>query len=119
MAVEKLKLIEGMDVESGIRNCMDDEDLYMSIVDMFVAQLQSDLTSLQSQFEQQDWVAYGKTCHGIKGAAASVGASAVQNDSAILEAAGKNSDEAEIVKSHQSYKELLETTVAKMSEAIA
>lgn len=110
MDINNVSQIDGINVVQGVKNCMDDETLYMSIVEMFVTQLKQNVDDLQSQFDASDWLTYGKTCHSIKGAAASVGAEKIQQFSATLEAAGKAENGAEITTHHTEYLALLSTT---------
>lgn len=119
MAIEKLKAVSGLDVEQGVRNCMDDNDLYISILEMYVTQLKDNIPQLQSQMAASNAGDYGKTCHSIKGASASVGAVAIQSASAELEAAGKNEDQGAIQAAHDGFIQLLESTVADLSSAMS
>lgn len=110
MGVDKVSQVDGIDVALGVKNCMDDENLYLSIVEMFVTQLKQNVVELQQQFDAADWSTYGKTCHAIKGAAASVGAVKIQQNSATLEAAGKAGNGGDIQSAHAQYLELLTST---------
>ncbi|MDO6721155.1 Hpt domain-containing protein [Psychrosphaera sp. 1_MG-2023] len=110
MAIDGISQIDGFDTGLGIKNCMDDESLYLSIVGMYVTQLKQNVIDLQAQFDLSDWESYGKTCHSIKGASASVGAVKIQQESSVLEAAGKNSDELTISDLHNEFLQLLSTT---------
>lgn len=111
MSVASLAKLDGLDVTQGLRNCMDDESLYLSIVEMFITQLKQNLGELQQQFESNEWIGYGKTCHSIKGASASVGATAIQSFSSELEAAGKLEDDETITTQHINFIELLKKTI--------
>jgi len=117
MSIEKLKAVPGMDVEQGVRNCMDDNDLYVSILEMYITQLKDNIPQLSDQLAAGDATEYGKTCHSIKGASASVGAVAIQSASAELEAAGKNGDSATISAKHEEFVSLLQTAVKELSAA--
>jgi HPt (histidine-containing phosphotransfer) domain-containing protein len=115
MSFDKLQQIDGLDTAQGLVNCMDDESLYCSIVGMYVDQLKQNIPTLTSQFESQDWVEYGRTCHSIKGASASVGAVKIQEKSASLEQAGKNEQINVISAEHEKFIALLNEAVEQMS----
>ena len=92
MTTEHLSGIEGLDVKVGLANCMDDEGLFLEVLKMFAAQIAQDSQTLNEQFNEQSWSDLGKTCHGIKGASASIGATVIQESSAMLEHAGKTGE---------------------------
>lgn len=118
VAIDGISQIDGFDTALGIKNCMDDEALYLSIVGMFVTQLKQNIIDLQAQYDNSDWVTYGKTCHSIKGASASVGAVKIQQESSVLEAAGKNMDDSTIANLHSNYIQLLSTTSDSLEASI-
>jgi len=117
MALDYFRQISGLDVDQGLKNCMDDEDLYVSILEMYVTQLNDNLPELEGLFGNQDWETYGKTCHAIKGASASVGAVDIQGSAASLEAAGKNMDGSAIEQGHASFCQQLQNAVSALSAA--
>lgn len=92
MSIEQLASIEGLDVQAGMANCMDDSNLYIEVLRMFALQVEQDAATLKQQFEAQQWQELGKTAHGIKGAASSVGATFIQESAALIEQAGKRGD---------------------------
>ena len=115
MSLDNFRQIDGLDVDQGLKNCMDDADLYRSVLEMYVTQIQTNLPELDGLFNAQDWSGYGKTCHAIKGASASVGALKVMDFSALLEAAGKTENDAEIKQRHQDFSQLLQATLEALS----
>ena len=96
---------------------MEDEELYLSILDMYVEQLKGNIPELAQLKASQDWSTYGKTCHSIKGASASVGAVTIQSQSATLEAAGKNLNADTIEQGHQEFCTLLQNTIDSIATA--
>lgn len=90
MSTEQLSNIEGLDVQIGLTNCMDDENLFIEVLKMFAMQVDQDTATLEQQFNNDEWQEFGKTCHSIKGASASIGAVNIQESAAILERAGKD-----------------------------
>ena len=114
MSIESLKNIAGINVQQGLTNCMDDEELYLSIADMYVEQINEYLPQLAQLFSDQSWVEYGHIAHSIKGASASFGTEIIQSKSAELEQAGKQQDSALIVNEHENYIELLTKTLEQI-----
>ncbi|GAA0299773.1 Hpt domain-containing protein [Psychrosphaera haliotis] len=118
MTIAALQSIDGLDLKTGLTNCMDDEQLYKDVISMFVIQLDQDIPMVRQFYNTQDWIGLGKACHGIKGAAASVGAHKVQDASAELEKAGKENNGDVINSQFEQYIVLLESFKAQISAAI-
>ena len=118
MTIDALQTIEGLDTKTGLTNCMDDEQLFNDVLAMFIVQLEQDIPVIRQLFNLGDWIGFGKACHSIKGAAASVGAFKVQEQSAILEKAGKEQDETTIKSIYDNYILLLETTKSAIKESL-
>jgi HPt (histidine-containing phosphotransfer) domain-containing protein len=113
MSLEALKSIDGLDINAGLNNCMDDEELYLQVVEMFVQQIDDDIANIKQLHANSDFIGLGKACHGVKGAAASIGAVKVQNLASELEVSGKNEDSASI---GQNYKDFVDTLLACQAE---
>ena len=118
MSLENLKSIEGLDVAQGLVNCMDDEGLYLSIISMYIEQLNEYLPKLVEHYESANWEEYGKLAHSIKGASASVGTHVIQALSADLEGAAKQQNFAPIINKHQEYYDLLVTTIDQLQQSL-
>ncbi|MDA8622018.1 Hpt domain-containing protein [Psychrosphaera sp.] len=118
MIIEALQLVDGLDCKTGLTNCMEDEQLYKDVIAMFVLQLEQDIPMVRQFYNTEDWIGLGKACHGIKGAAASVGATKVQQMSATLESAGKDGNSELIRAEFDHYIVLLETFKDSISKAI-
>ena len=118
MSLDSLKDLSGFDFKQGFSTCMNDESLYLSIVQMYIVQLEEDLPKLQTAFDDQQWIEVGKVCHGIKGASASVGATDMQEASANLELAGKNEDGQSIKDNFPVYIEMLKSTASAIQQAL-
>jgi HPt (histidine-containing phosphotransfer) domain-containing protein len=110
MSIEALSSINGMDTKQGLNNCMDDEDLYKSIIGMFVEQLISDIPKLTQEYEVENWIEIGKIAHSIKGASASVGAFEAQKAAAGIEHAVKNNNISTITENFQAFISLISST---------
>ena len=116
MALDYFRQINGLDVDQGLKNCMDDADLYASILEMYVNQLNDNIPELENLYNSQDWSAYGKTCHAIKGASASVGAVNIQSCAAGLETAGKDMNAGVIEQGHSAFCQQLRQAITDLSQ---
>jgi len=67
-------------------------DLVNDLVKLFISTTEASLAALQRGIEQADAESCGKEAHALKGAAASVMASAIQEGTARIEACVKNGD---------------------------
>ena len=67
-------------------------DLVNDLVKLFISTTEASLAALQRGIEQADAESCGKEAHALKGAAASVMASAIQESTARIEACVKNGD---------------------------
>lgn len=110
MSLEALAKVSGMDTKQGLTNCMDDEDLYKSIVGMFVDQLIENVPQLTHEYGVQDWTEIGKIAHSIKGASASVGAVDIQKSAAQIERAVKQEEISVITDNFQNFVSLVSST---------
>lgn len=119
MSIEALRQLEGLDVDQGLVNCMDDEGLFLSVVSMYIDQIKEYLSPLTEHFQTENFEEYGKLAHSIKGASASVGAHIVQAHSLELEQAAKLQDFAPIKAQHSAYFALLEQTVSELEQAVS
>ena len=118
MSLEQLRQLEGLDVDQGLVNCMDDEGLFLSVIGMYIDQIKEYLPALIQHFEGNNFDEYGKLAHSIKGASASVGAHVVQDHSLVLEQAAKEGDHAIILEQHNTYFALLQSTIADLEQSM-
>ena len=87
---EILEHLEGMDVETGIKNCGGSRDVYFDLLQTYAS---SNLANvLQDYFEKEDMGNYAVTAHSIKGASQNIGAHDVAEKAYSLERAGKRGD---------------------------
>ncbi len=118
MSTEQLAQIEGLDVQAGLSNCMDDTSLYLEVLRMFAMQAEQDAAKLQHQFDNKEWQELGKTAHGIKGAASSIGATLIQESAALIEQSGKNSQSEMIEQAFPVFIEQLFAFKAKLETTL-
>lgn len=87
---EILDYLDGMDVETGIKNCGGSRDVYFDLLQTYAA---SNLANvLNDYFEKEDLENYAVTAHSIKGASQNIGAHDVAEKAYSLERAGKRGD---------------------------
>ena len=118
MSIEALASISGIDTKQGLTNCMDDEDLYMSIIGMYMEQLVENLPQLAQAYSEQNWIEIGKLAHSIKGASASIGAFEIQAISAVIEKAAKHDEVSVITDNFESFVSLLNTTSSTLKQSL-
>lgn len=118
MAIDAFNQVKGLDLAQGISNCMDEEELFLSVVSMYIEQVIEYQPDLLNHFQQQNWEEYGKLAHSIKGASASVGLFDIQAQSATLEQAAKQQEFQIIQEQHQGYMAILESTLAQLKACL-
>ena len=94
---QMLSNIDGLDIQTGLAYCMNEEDFY---VDMLKEYVKGDKTStLDEFFDKQDWSNYRTTVHALKSTSLTIGAVHLSEAAKALEMAAKNED-AEYIRSH-------------------
>ena len=76
--------VEGVDVDMGIENCVD-EDIYMDAVKSFVSAHEKNIKDLETFKEQKDLKNYTILVHGIKSSSRLIGAAGLSDLSRNLE----------------------------------
>ncbi|MCR5652121.1 MAG: response regulator [Lachnospiraceae bacterium] len=94
----------GIDMEAGIGYCHGDKELYRMVLQEYVDSRDNVIKSLQSDFEGYDWQEYRVYVHSVKSTSKTIGAVALSERFAALEAAADNNDEDFI---HAEHDELL------------
>ena len=85
-----LEQLDGIDCETGIKNCAGSQSAYFEVLQTFAA---SNLANvLNSYFEKEDLENYAVTAHSIKGACQNIGAHDIADKAYSLERAGKRGD---------------------------
>lgn len=87
---ERLERLEGIDIDTGIKNCAGKKDTYIELLRTYSG---SNLAYLLDEFyEKEDLENYAITAHSIKGASLSVGATDIADMAYSLERAAKRGD---------------------------
>ena len=123
--LEKIRQIESIDIEEGLKSANNNVNAYLEIVDSFLDDASSKIpefklfmakdTNLWNEAELQKFT---KTVHAIKGAAAIIGARILSKKAADLEIAGKSCDRAAITKNFPDFFRDLETTTNRVLSAM-
>ena len=108
---EELKRI-GVDINTGIGYCANDEAMYKSILEAYVEEEKTKLPNIISSYEKKDWKNYSVYVHSLKSTSKTVGAVELSRLAAELEAASKNEDVSFIEENH-------ENAIEKYSELVA
>ena len=82
--------IPGLDVQSGLRRVLGKESLYQAMLERFLAGQGDAPARLRAALEAGDWSLAERLAHTLKGVAGNIGAGAVQEAAARLEAACRN-----------------------------
>ena len=90
----------GIDVQTGLKYCMDDEDFYREMITEFAASSVETADALDAMYAAQDWNDYRIRVHALKSNARAVGALDLAEQALALEMASKDSDAATIEANH-------------------
>ena len=83
--MEQLATTEGVDVERGLRNVNGKVATYLRLLGKLDADNGNDWALIGKQIAINDWTAAMQTCHGLKGAAGTLGAIGIQQAATNLE----------------------------------
>ena len=106
--LQRLEQLEGLDVKTGLTNCMNEEDFYIEMLHEF---LQADKASQLKHFlAEEDWVNYRTIVHALKSTSLTIGAAHLSGEAKALEMAAKEGN-MDYIRSHHDgvmdeYKEL-------------
>lgn len=95
--MQQLEKLEGMDIQTGLSYCMNDENFY---VEMLGEYLKSDkMSKLERFFADEDWDNYRTLVHALKSTSLTIGAVHLSGEAKALEMAAKDED-ADYIRSH-------------------
>lgn len=103
-----------IDHAKGLSYCMDDEDFYKEILDVFCDQYAEDFPNLEAAFQAKDWKRYAGLAHGFKGNTLNIGAVNVSALCLEHELAGKADDGAFIESHFEDYAATMKALVEKV-----
>ena len=83
---------QGLDVARGLVYCQQDTGLYRTLLSEFTSGAAERAQRIQQFYDAADWKNYGILLHALKSTSATIGASALSEAAARLEAAAKSAD---------------------------
>ena len=117
---ELFKALEeiGVDTEAGIEFCAQDEHVYMTVLEAYVAEEKTKSQDIRECFIARDWENYGIYIHSLKSTSKTVGALELYKLAAELETAARSGDEATVMGMHDEVLDKYEKLVAAISDHI-
>lgn len=107
---------EFLDVDTGLKYCMDDEDFYCSMLSEYASS--SKIDDLDKYLSNQDWDNYRISVHALKSTSLNIGAVELSQKAKLLEEAIKNQEYDYVNDNHESamemYGELLDNLLASL-----
>ena len=91
----------GITPETGLEHCMGDENLYRRILGQFAGDMGETEAELNESLRQKDWHNYGVRVHALKSSGRLIGAGALGEQAAALEAAAKENDGTTVENGHK------------------
>ena len=91
----------GIDINTGLKHCMDDESFYEEILHDFVIEMEKNKKELNALFDKKDYRNYEIKIHAVKGIARTIGAADLAEKAKSLEFAAKDKDTA-FIEAHHS-----------------
>lgn len=113
--MESLEEIPELDIQTGLRYCMDKE-FYEEILREYI---QADKVAALEQFYQaKDWKNYTITIHALKSSSLTIGATSLSEGAKALEMAAKAEDENYILSNHQTVMENYISLLEKLQKIL-
>ncbi|MBR5377449.1 MAG: response regulator [Lachnospiraceae bacterium] len=111
-AAEGFDILEGagIDVQTGLKYSSDDEELYRSLLSEYVLGETEKSENLQRCLSEGDWKNYGIYVHSLKSTSRMIGATALSEQAATLEAAADAQDAETIRAGHEPMMERYRST---------
>lgn len=108
----------GFHTSSGMKYCMDDEEVYVEMLGEFVISSEERMETLRSCYQAEDTDGYRIAAHALKSAAKTIGADRLSALAKSLEDAAKAGDTAFIAAHHSDLIGSLKVSVAAILVAI-
>ncbi len=107
-----------IDKEIGLSYCMDLEDVYKDVLEIFCEQCEEYYPELDECVKNKDWKKYAIITHGLKSNAKNIGAMNFAELSFNHETAGKNDDGAYILAEYEGYLNTLKALENKVKSMV-
>ncbi|MCR5138523.1 MAG: response regulator [Oscillospiraceae bacterium] len=91
----------GIDPETGLGYCQGDRDLYLSLLEEYAGSAQEKAGEIMRFYEVRDWKNYSVLAHAIKSSSRMIGAAALADRAADLEAAADDGRVQDIEAGHE------------------
>ena len=91
----------GLDPQTGLRYCQNDESFYRSLLAEYAQEAKEKAPGLQRFYAEGDWKNYAILAHALKSTSKMIGASALSEQAARLEAASSAGDADALRKEHE------------------
>lgn len=114
--MQQLTQMPELDVQIGIRYCMDQE-LYKEVLQEYAQSDKAD--KLEEYYAAGDWSNYKIVVHALKSTSLTIGAVALSEEAKALEKAAKDGDEGYILSNHQAVMENFKALRAKLGEILS
>jgi len=110
--------LEGVDVPLGLNRMGGNQEIYLRSLEVFGNDIQEKLEQIKSSLETNDVALYATYVHGLKGAAAAIGAIALSESARELEMAAKQGDRAFIDAHNPALLKDLKTLLSGIERAL-
>lgn len=114
---ELLARLDFLNLEVGMKRCMDDEDFYLEVLASFVEENQLD--AIKSVYLESNWPKYRIKAHALKTSAAYIGAEELAAWAKQLEMAAKDGDEKFIHGNHYPFIDYYEGMLRQIDSALS
>ena len=108
----------GIDPETGLRYCQQDETLYQSLLREYVRGADDRAQRMMMYSEAENWKEYGILAHSLKSTSRMIGAAGLSEKAAVLEEAAKREDGEAVRKAHPGFAEQYRETVRAIRQEI-
>lgn len=104
----------GIDVNTGLNYCADDEDFYFEMVDDFLSSCEEKLKETDRLFWEEDWYEYKVAVHAMKSNARMIGLNTVYEQARALEEAAAKKDTGYIKENQAVFLKMVRDTVERI-----
>lgn len=111
-----LEKLTDINVKEGLGNCLNDTEMYRSLLTTFIAT--NDNNTADEQLKAHDIASYQITVHALKSSAKYIGADALSEMAKHFEDLAKARDEEEIIRKKPELSDLLEHVLGEIKDAL-
>ena len=106
----------GIDIETGLRFCQNDKDLYRSIILDYAQTSDEKIKNIVEYFNKEDWKNYGICVHALKSTSKTIGALELSEKALRLETAANENNASLIHKEHEKALEQYQEVIAAIRQ---